>query len=43
MPDISQQTVTASKPNTLKKINAQRELRATPITKIVHSNSRNVK
>lgn len=42
MPDRSQQIITPSNPNTEKNINAQRELRATPITSIVQSNSKTV-
>lgn len=43
MPDKSQQIITPNRPNTLKNMSAQRELRATPITNMVHSNSSTVK
>lgn len=35
--------ITPNRPNTLKNIKAQRELRATPITNIVQSNNSTVK
>lgn len=37
IPDMSQEPVTAKRPHTLNKINAQRECRATPTRRTAHN------